>query len=183
MKLQKIDTTQDKGIYLVLAASLIMFAVFGRLLPHPPNFTPIAAVAIFGGAILPRRYALSLPLAAMIISDLVIGLHPLILFTWGSFAAIAVLSSHYMKRLNVVWIIGASLSASVLFYLISNLGVWLQGTMYPMTAAGLINCYYMALPFFRNTVLGDSVFSATLFGLYALAYTLASNRAERVPNQ
>lgn len=176
MKIQRLDASKGNGIYILLAISLITFAVFGRLLPHEPNFAPVAAVAIFGGAILPRKLALSVPLLAMIISDLFIGLHSLFLLTWASFAAIALLSNFAIKAVKPSLVVGASLGASVLFYVVSNFGVWLEGRMYPMTLSGLLDCYYQAIPFFRNTVLGDLVFTTILFGLYAFAYTAISSR-------
>lgn len=176
MKIQRIDDAKDKNTLLIIACSLVLLAVYTRLLPHPPNFTSVAAVAMFGGVILPKKWALSLPLLAMIISDIIIGFHPLMLLIWGSFAAIALLSRALIKEIKPAGIIGASLGASLFFYLVSNFGVWLEGRMYPMTLAGLADAYYMAIPFFRNTVLGDLVFTGMLFGLYALAYVSLSWR-------
>ena len=158
----------DNTIKLLVALSLIVFAVLFRLLPHPANFAPIAAIAIFGGAILPKKWALSLPLVAMIVSDLMIGMHSLVWVTWGSFLIIALASHKYLRKISSLRILGASLSASVFFFVVTNLAVWLQGWLYPMTAQGLVSCYYNALPFFRNTLLGDLVFSAVLFGAYAI---------------
>lgn len=172
MKIHKIDKTKGNGIYILLAVGLITFAVFGRLLPHEPNFAPVAAVAIFGGVILPRRLALSVPLLAMIISDLFIGLHSLFLLTWVSFAVIALLGNYVVKAVKPSVVVGASLGASVFFYLVSNFGVWLEGRMYSMTFSGLLDCYYQAIPFFRNTLLGDMVFTTLLFGAYALVSSL-----------
>ncbi len=164
---------QDGAIKLLIALSLVVFAILFRLLPHPANFAPIGAIAIFGGAILPRRWALSLPLAAMIVSDLIIGLHPLVWVTWGSFLVIALASNHFLHKINPSRVIGASLSASVFFFVVTNFAVWAQGWLYPITAQGLANCYINALPFFRNTLLGDLIFSAVLFGAYALVYRYA----------
>ena len=173
MKVNKLSSSSDKTAMIIIAVGLIVTAVVTRLLPHPANFAPIAAVALFGGAVLPRKWALTLPLFCMIISDLIIGLHPLILFTWGSFAVIALLGSRYLKKITPLTVVGASIGASVLFYLVSNFGVWLEGRLYPVTLQGLIHCYYNALPFFRNTLVGDLVFSTILFGTYALAYKAA----------
>ncbi|MBW3568603.1 hypothetical protein KY385_00535 [Candidatus Parcubacteria bacterium] len=167
MTIKKVPS--DLKIKIVLAICLIIFAIIFRLFPHPANFAPIAAVAIFAGAILPMRWALTLPLAAIIASDLIIGMHSLILFTWGSFLAIAWLCSRYLKNIKAVNIGFASLGASTLFYLVSNFGVWLEGRLYPPTLEGLISCYYNALPFFRNTLLGDLAYSALIFGAYYLA--------------
>lgn len=173
MKIRKLNASSEATTRIILASILIIFAVFSRLLPHPPNFAPIAAVALFGGSVLPRKWAVSLPLLSMIVSDLFIGLHPLILFTWGSFMVIALLSNGFIKSIKPLVIGGASIGASVLFYLVSNFGVWLEGRMYSLTFTGLVDCYYHALPFFRYTLLGDIAFTALLFGLYVLAYKTA----------
>ena len=174
MKLQKLESNNKLGLFIAL--TLIVLAVVSRVMPHPANFAPIAAIALFGGAILPRKLALSLPLMAMVISDLIIGLHPLIMFTWGSFVVIALISSYKFKHITPLLIMGSSVGASILFYLVSNFGVWIEGRLYAPTFSGLVQCYYNALPFFRNTLLGDVVFTGALFGMYAVAYVLASNQ-------
>lgn len=171
VNIHKLTQPSDLTIRIVLATVLIVLAVVSRVMPHPANFAPIAAVALFGGAVLPRKWALSLPLIAMIVSDLIIGLHPLIFFTWGSFALIAVASNMFIKNIKPLTVITASLSASVFFYLVTNFAVWMEGRLYPLTISGLGQSYYNAIPFFRNTLLGDLVFSAALFGAYAFVYT------------
>jgi hypothetical protein len=180
MTIPKITSANNYTLLLLVAACLIALAVFGRVLPHPPNFTPLAAIAIFGGALLPRRWALTLPLASMIISDLIIGLHPLFILTWGTFALIAFLSNRLLTKVKLSLIIGASVGASLLFFIVTNFGVWLQGKMYAMTFTGLIECYYQAIPFFRNTLLGDLLFTAMLFGIYACVRWLVSQRRTMV---
>jgi hypothetical protein len=178
MNIRELTQSSDVTLKATLAIVLILLAIFGRMVPHPANFAPIAAVAIFGGAILPRKWALSLPLAAMVISDLIIGLHPLILFTWGSFALIALASNKFIKKVQPLTVVTASLSASVFFYIVTNFGVWLQGQLYPLTLSGLGQSYFNAIPFFRNTVLGDLVFSVILFGAYAFVCSYALPRAK-----
>ena len=158
----------NKLLILLVFVGLVVFAVTMRLLPHPPNFAPIAAIAIFSGALLPRKYAYILPLVAMIISDIFIGLHPLVYATWGSFALIAVLAEYTMRRPNVSKMVGTTLAGSLIFFVISNFAVWAQGTMYSQNFAGLVQCYYNALPFFRNTAMGDLTYVAFLFGSYYL---------------
>lgn len=175
MKIEKITNSKNR-LGLIIALTLISFAVISRILPHPANFTPIAAVALFGGAILPRRWAVSLPLVAMIISDLVIGLHPLVMFTWGSFAAIALISSYRFKKISTSNVLYGSLGASILFYVVSNFGVWAEGRLYALTLEGLAQCYINALPFFRNTLAGDMVYAGLLFGAYALATSIANRQ-------
>ena len=159
-----------------LALVLIAMAVLSRLLPHPYNFTPVAAIALFAGALLPVRMALTLPLAAMVISDLIIGLHALVFLTWGCFIATVLLGKYLISRINPAFIISVSIFSSVLFYLVTNFGVWMEGRMYPMTMAGLIDCYYMGLPFFRNTLVGDLFYSGLLFGAYSLIHNLVTSK-------
>lgn len=160
-------TQQRIGIAL-LCLALVLFAATARIMPHPANFAPIAAIAIAGGALLPRRIGVALPLIAMIVSDLIIGLHPLIMFTWGSFALIALLSTKTLSRITPLSVFATSFLGSVLFYVITNFGVWAEGRLYPLTAQGLVDCYVNALPFFRNTMLGDLLYVSLFFGAYAL---------------
>ena len=159
----------DLATKLIIGGILIVFALIARVvLDLPHNFAPIAAIAIFAGALMPKPWALALPLGAIIISDLFIGMHSTVLFTWGSFALIALLSYRFVKANKPLLIGSMSVAGSLLFFAISNFGVWLMGTMYPMTLTGLGAAYYMAIPFFRNTLMGDLVFSVALFGAYWL---------------
>lgn len=160
--------------HLLIAVSLITLALTVRLLPHPANFAPVAAVAIFGGAILPRRLAVAVPLAAMVISDMFIGLHDLVLLTWGSYVLFALVSSHWLRpKLTVLRGAGLALGSSITFFVVTNFGVWLTSGMYAHTWSGLARCFYLALPFFRNTVLSDLIYTGLLFGAYTLAIRLS----------
>lgn len=156
-------------INVLIAAGLIGLVVCLRLLPHPANFAPVAAAAIFGGSVLPRRLAIWVPLLAMMASDLIIGLHNLVLLTWGCYALTALASSYLLRKPNLVRGGVLTLSASAGFFVVTNFGVWLTSGMYAHTFAGFIRCYELALPFFRNTILSDLIYTAAIFGLYALA--------------
>ena len=173
MKLQKL--TED-NTRIALVVGLVLLAVIIRLLPLPPNFAPITAVAIFGGALLPGRFSVAVPLAAMIVSDLFLGLHSLIWATWGGFALIALMSSRYVTKNSPTTVLGASVGASILFFVITNFAVWLEGRLYAPTLEGLVSSYVNAVPFFRNTLLSDLFFTITLFGAYALAYKVVARR-------
>ena len=151
-----------------LAIGLIVLGIVSRLIPHPWNATPVMAIALFGGTYLPKRLAIVLPLAIIILSDAVIGLHNTILFTWGAFVLTGSLAWWIRRRPDATRVITGAVAGSVLFFLITNLGVWVAGDLYPRTAAGLWQCYVAAIPFFRGTLLGDVVYTTVLFGGYAL---------------
>ena len=166
-----------------LLALLVLLAALTRLLPHPPNFTAVGAMALFGGAFFSNRVAAMLvPLASLWISDLVLNnvvyreYNPS--FAWftpggywmyGSFALVVVLGIVLLKKVNFMNLLAGSLSASVLFYVVTNFGVWYGGSMYPATREGLIACYMAAIPFFGNTLAGDLFFCGVLFGMFGLA--------------
>jgi hypothetical protein len=162
-----------KKINIITALYLIGFAVMLRLLPHPANFAPIAAVSIFGGAILPRYVGLWVPLTAMMASDIFLGFHKLIPVTWGCYLLIALASSTWLKKPTLVHGAFLTVSSSVFFFVVTNFAVWVEGGLYAHTWAGLSQCYSMALPFFRNTLLSDMVYTAGLFTVYAFARQLS----------
>lgn len=179
--MRKLHTETYINIAIVLA--LVVFVVVARTAPHPANFAPVAAVALFGGAILPRRWAVIAPLLAMIVSDLIIGLHPLVIFTWGSFALIALASSAWLRGMSPIRIGLSSIGASVFFYVVTNFGVWAQGQMYSMTVNGLVQCYVNALPFFRGTLAGDLFYTGVLFSAYALVSYVVRGRRRSYARQ
>lgn len=150
-------------------AGMIFLAALSRLVPHPPNFTPVAAMALFAGArFADRRAAFLVPLAAMLLSDLAIGLHGLIPVIYGSFALIVCMGLWLRRREGAPAVAGVALAGSLLFFVTTNFAVWALGSPYPKTAQGLLACYTAAIPFFGNTVMGDLFYSAMLFGSFAL---------------
>ena len=154
----------------VVLSGMILVAAASRLIPHPPNFVPIAAIALFGGAhFSDKRMAFLIPLAAMFLSDLAIGLHSLIPVVYATFAIIVCIGLWLRSRRRVFPIASAALVCSILFFLVTNFGVWAFGAMYPKTMEGLIACYMAAIPFFTNTLLGNAFYTAALFGCFALA--------------
>lgn len=150
----------------MLAILLLAFGVISRLIIHLPNFTPVIALALFGGVYLKKSQAIILPVLMMMVADLFLGLHDTILFTWGAVALVAVLGLWVCKNKSVVTLAGSSLLSAVLFFLITNFGVWLVSGMYAHTPAGLIECYIMAVPFFGPTLVSTVVYTAVLFGGY-----------------
>lgn len=151
-----------------LALIIIFAAAVSRLFSHPANFAPIAGIALFGSVYLPKKFAFLLPLAAMFISDIFLGFHSTMPWVYGSFVLTTLIGLYLKNHQSYFNIFIASLSSSLLFYFLTNFGVWASSAMYPHTFAGLLNCYYMAIPFFRNTLLGDLFYSGIFFGGYAL---------------
>jgi len=157
----------------ILVGTVLILAIgLSRLLPHPANFTPIAAMALAGGVYLNRRIALAIPLAALVVSDLFIGFHNTILFVYGSFILIGLIGLWLKSHKKPLPIFGAAVLSSILFFIVTNFGVWLTGGgwFYPKTWQGLMECYTLAIPFFRNTVAGDLVYTGVLFGLFEFSH-------------
>lgn len=148
--------------------TLITVAVASRLLPHPPNVSPIAALALFGGATLSLPWSIAVPATAMLLSDAFIGFDsfPVTLSVYGSFFVTVAFGAWLRARPSPWRILAASLGASVLFYLVTNAAVWQFSGLYPRTADGLVWSYIYAIPFFRHTLLGDLAYSTTFFFAY-----------------
>ena len=164
---------------LVLVA-FILVAALTRVLPHPPNFSPVVAIALFGGACFgSRQWAFIVPLAAMLVSDLVLasingGLYASwfsgfgIWLGYGCVALVTALGLGLRGKVDGLRVLGYALGGSVLFFLVSNFGAWLADPMYPKTVGGLGMAYTAGIPFFQWTVLGTLFYSALLFGGFAL---------------
>jgi hypothetical protein len=177
MKKQKIDLR-----FSVLTA-LIIFCAFSRIIPHMPNFSPLGAIALFGAAHFTKRWqALFIPIAATWLSDLFINnviyaqYYPK--FTWFyqgfywqyvSYLLIALAGTVILKKVRIQTVIAGAFTSTTIFFLVSNFGVWAEGTMYPKTFEGLMACYAAGIPFAKGTILGDLVYSGILFGMFALA--------------
>ncbi len=158
-----------KPRFLTLVA-IILAAAATRLLPHPLNFAPITAMALFGGAhFSDKRLAFVVPLVAMFLSDLILGLHMLMPVVYLSFAVIVGIGFLLRGRKRILPVAGAAVTGSLLFFILTNFGVWLLGPGYPRTMAGLTGCYIAAIPFFQNTLLGDLFYTGVLFGGFAFA--------------
>jgi hypothetical protein len=154
----------------IALSALILAAAFTRLLPNPPNFSPIEAMAMFAGAWLASRWlAMLVPVAAMFLSDAFLGFHSGMPVVYGSMAAIA-LASHYglRRKVSVGRVAIFGLGGAVFFFVVTNFAVWLRSGMYPMTWEGLVACYVAAIPFFHNQLAGVAVYSTLLFGAWAL---------------
>jgi hypothetical protein len=159
-------TFQLPGIFLIVG--LLVIGLVARFLPYPPNFSPIGAIALFAGATLGSRLRAALiPLTAMFLSDLWLGMHTLMPVVYGCFLFNVWLGSRIQSRLRLLPIAGMSIAGATFFFIVTNGACWFMS--YPATWAGMVSCYTLAIPFFQNTLMGDLFFSAVLFGSLALA--------------
>lgn len=152
-----------------LIAGLVLAAALLRILPHPPNFAPVAAMALFAGAHLGnRKLAFLIPLIAMALSDIVIGFHDGLVLVYVCMCIVVAIGMQLRGRIGPLTVAGGALASSVIFFIITNFGVWLTSGMYPLTFAGLVACYVAAIPFFHYTIAGDLFYAGILFGGFAL---------------
>jgi len=166
---------------IVLCSGLILLAAVSRLLPHWPNVTAVAAMGLFAGSRLPdKRLAFILPLLALWVSDVILNnvlygawvdhftlWYPGMAWVYAAFLVVVAMGVRFLRHPGVARIVGASLAASTVFFLLSNFGVWSSGTLYPATFSGLLATYAAALPFFANTLGGDLFYCTVLFGAHA----------------
>lgn len=167
-----------KNWQLIAILAIIILAAASRLVHHPFNFTPMAAMALFAGCYLRKSWAIILPLGAMLVSDYFIGF-----YDWQVMASVYV---SFILAFYIGWflqshkswygVIAAAVVSSVVFFLFTNFAVWAFFPWYPHTWAGLVSCFTLALPFFRNTLLGDAVYSGALFGLFEAALYLVNKK-------
>ena len=163
---------KNNNLYLVIA--IIVIAIFARLIPHAPNFTPLLAVALFSGALFSgNKLFYLIPVAALLVSDLFLGfssITPVVYFSLGLIAVLGISLKKATEKFNsksIMSITIKSFAAAVIFFIVSNMGVFLLTGMYPISLAGLVECYTLAIPFFRNTLISTMAYSFSLFGLYA----------------
>lgn len=175
----------QQRVTLILAGFLILSGVVLRLLRHyeiinlPPNFAPVSAIAMFAAVTLPRRLAFVVPLVLMVMSDWLIGWYhlPIMLSVYVCFSFSTGLGWWLKKRVTVGRVIGTSLLGSIIFFLVTNAADWGFGNWYVHTPAGLLQAYVAGLPFFRNTVLGDLVYTGLAFGVYGAIMVYFRRRA------
>jgi len=150
------------------ALALIVISIVARLLPHPANLTPVGGASLFGGAKLSRPWNYLVPISILFVSDIFLGFHSTMPYVYLSFLISVYLGEKLLRQPNLGRIALGALASSFIFFVISNLGVWLQGSLYPHSLVGLVNCYTLALPFWRNMLAGDLIFSFSLFYAYQL---------------
>lgn len=149
--------------------AVIVGAAALRIVPHAPNFSPIGAMALFSGAHLSRRgAAFAAPLAALLLSDAVLGFYSHMEVVYGSMALVVCLGWGLAAHRSPARIAGFSLAGSALFFLLTNFGVWAFDDLYPRSVSGLIACYTAAIPFFQSSLVGDLIYAAVFFGGFVL---------------
>lgn len=132
-----------------LLIAFILIAICFRLIPHPPNFTPVTSLALFSGIMFQRKWlSILVPIVAMILSDLVLGFGMISIWVYAAFILVT-MSGWFLNKMNIKSI----LLSSMIFFIVSNFGVWVLG--YPHTIEGLLMCYTMAIPFFGYSIIGD----------------------------
>lgn len=154
----------------LLILSMILLCAVLRIFPHPRNFTPVGATALFSGAMLrDKRLAFALPLIALFAGDLFVGFHKLMPVVYASFLLSVAIGLWLKSNRTVARIGGATLLGATQFFLITNFAVWAVLGTYPKTVSGIISCYVAGIPLFWNTLGGDGLYATLLFGGFALA--------------
>lgn len=159
----------------ILIAAIILAAALTRLVPHPANFTPITAIALASGAYFGRKsFGFLVAIVSLFISDLIIGFYPGMFLNYLTMILIAFIGSEYCRSFKVKEIIGSSVLGSLVFFAVSNFGVWFFSPLYDRNFSGLVTCYIKAIPFLGNTLAGDLFYSAVIF---SAAHFVISPRA------
>ena len=154
----------------LLAIAMILIAAALRVAPHPWNFTPIGAMALFSGAVLrDRRLAFLFPLLILFVGDIFVGFHKLIFVVYASFLVNVAIGLWLRDRRTTARISLATLLGAIQFFLVTNFAVWQFLGSFPRTAAGLLACYLDGIPLFWNTLAGDAFYAVLFFGAFALA--------------
>jgi hypothetical protein len=159
----------------MLVLLIIIIGFLSRIVVHTPNFSPVLSLALFGGAYLKGRQPIWVPLCLMALSDVFIGFHDTMVYTWGSILLISLLGLWLKDHKNWVNVVSASLLSSVLFFVVTNFGAFLS--LYPHTWAGLQQCYILAIPFYRSTLVSSVAYSLVLFSVWEFYIAYQSRKA------
>jgi uncharacterized protein DUF6580 len=179
----KMEKSEKSAVMLrtVLIFAIIVLAAALRLGPHPWNFTPVGAVALFSGAMVrDRRLAFLFPMLVMLATDLIIGFNKLSPLVYACFLLSVLIGRFLNQKRNLLRLGGATFLGALQFFLITNFGVWAFLNSYPRTGVGLAACYLAGVPFFWNTLAGDAVYTTLLFGCFFLAERLAPRLRQSV---
>jgi len=161
---------------LIIALSLIIVGVSGRLLPHPWNMTPITAIALFSTTYLSLRYSLAVFFLTMVVADFFLGTYQwqIMLAVYTSFALAGVIGLLIRKKVSFGKVALGTIASSLLFFIVTNWAVWQFGSMYTHTFGGLMQSYTMAIPFFKNSLIGDLFYATLFFGVVEYGLVLHS---------
>ena len=152
------------------ALMLVIILAFSRILPHPPNFTPILGMAVFAGAVFEKKiYSFIVPLLAMILSDLFLGFYGSMTIIYLAVCLNVIIGIYFLKKISFFKIFISLVLGSVTFFSISNFAVWLLSGIYPHSLEGLLACYTMALPFFQNTIISTILYGLGAFFIFDLS--------------
>ena len=163
--------TQAFRAQLITISAIIFALALFRLLPHWPNVSPVAAMALFGGVYFSdKRIAFIVPFVALFLSDLILGLHNSMIFVYAGFAITVVIGFLLQNKVTLTNTVLAVVASSVLFFLLTNFGAWMMSGLYAKSATGLMQAYAAGIPFFQNSMLGNLVYVAVIFGAYHLLH-------------
>ena len=153
---------QNRFKYIFLVTVIFVLA-FMRLVPHPPNVTPIAAMALFAGTFFANRiWAYLVPILAMVISDLILGFHSTVVYVYAGIL-ITVFIGSKLKKISILSVSACAFAASIVFFMVTNFGAWLHHEMYTQNFTGLLQAYVAGLPFLRNALIANLIFSYLVF--------------------
>lgn len=166
-------------LQILIVGFLAVLGIASRFLPHPANFSPVMALALFAGFYLPRKWALILPVIVMLITDIFLGFYelPVMLSVYFSFVLASVFGILLKNKKNWLLIGGGAVFSAVFFFLASNLAVWAFSPWYAKTLSGLFQCFVLATPFFKNTLLSNIFYTGCFFGLYEAAFYFLRTRS------
>lgn len=148
----------------MFAILLVILGIFSRVIVHTPQFTATLAVALFAGMYLNKRLAWIVPVGMMLVTDVILGFHDTMLFTYGSMLGISAIGIFLKNRKSYLNVFAGSIGAALLFFVVTNFGAFLS--LYPRTWGGLYECYILAIPFFRSTLLSTVAYSLVLYAAY-----------------
>jgi len=150
----------------MLAICLLAIGILSRLIIHVDNFTPVIALALFGGVYLKRKQALLLPILLFAATDIILGFHKTMFFTWSTILLIVLMGFAVQKNKNWATVLGGGIFSAILFFVTTNFGVWIMTGMHPLTLTGLAECYVVAIPYFRSSLLSTLIYGFIFFGAY-----------------
>ena len=161
---------KNTNIKFYSALMIIFILAFSRIIPHPPNFTPILGMAVFAGTVFDKKvFSFLIPLLAMILSDLFLGLHSGIFIVYLAICLNVVIGIYFINKIRYFRILGSLIAGSLVFFIVTNFAVWLYSGMYLYNFDGLLSCYIMAIPFFQNTIISSILYGSGAFFLFELS--------------